>query len=183
MKAIAGTLALLSATIGAACGRSDRLASQSSCPASWRREWTADSTIALCVEPAFVRNDAHTWQRPERIVGAPPRDFFSVELVNWPDDSASLQHWPPRLASAPDCQADCITVDSATSHTDRWAGVEASTEIGLASGGVAGLRRRPVMVSGWTLSSRRRGFAQGWAALPVTLDTLRQMLRTVQVVR
>ena len=120
----------------AACIRPGR-----SCPASWRREWTADSSIALCVEPAFVRKDVHTWQRPEGKEGAAPRDLFSVELVTWPDDSASLQHWPPQLASGPDCRADCITADSATSHTDRLAGLEARTEVGLISGGVAGLQR------------------------------------------
>jgi hypothetical protein len=37
------------------------------------------------------------------------------------------------------------------------------------------------MASAWIISPTRRGFAQGWSALPATLDTLRQMLRTVHV--
>ena len=60
-------------------------------------------------------------------------------------------------------------------------GDDAATEIGLATGGLAGLTRRPVMVSGWVVSKERRGFAQGWTAQPATLDTLRLMLRTVRL--
>jgi hypothetical protein len=104
-------------------------------------------------------------------------------VIRWPDDSAALGHWPPRLGSDPECQADCITVDSSAIHTDRWSGMEAHTETGRISGGLAGLQRRPVFVSGWVIASDRRGFAQGWATLPTTLDTLRQTLRTVRVGR
>ena len=120
--------------------------------------------------------------RPSRTRGAPPIDFFSVEVIAWPADSASVGRWPPTLAPEPGCQFDCITVDSATKHADAWDGMTAHTQVGLASGGVAGLRRRPVMVSGWVIANDRRGFAQGWAAKAVTLDTLRQALRTVKVI-
>jgi hypothetical protein len=137
--------------------------------------------VTICLPAGFVRREEHTWMRPARVSGAPPIDFFSVEVIAWPADSASVGPWPPTLAPEPGCQFDCISVDSATKHEDAWGGVTARTEVGLASGGVAGLRRRPVMVAGWVISNDRRGFAQGWAANAVTLDTLRQALRTVQV--
>lgn len=164
------------------CARPERTASIA-CPESWVRRWTADSSIALCTPSGFIPLDDHTWQRPSPTTGEDLADFFSVETLRWPDDSAAVRSWPPRLASLPSCRADCITVDSSTSYRDKWAGFDASTEIGLASGGIAGLQRRPVMASGWVISSDRRGFAQGWTALAATLDTLRQMLRTVRINR
>lgn len=151
------------------------------CPARWRRHASSDSTVTICLPAGFVRREEHTWMRPSRVSGAPPIDFFSVEVIAWPADSASVGPWPPTLAPEPGCQFDCISVDSAMKHADAWGGVTARTEVGLASGGVVGLRRRPVMVAGWVISNDRRGFAQGWAANAVTLDTLRQALRTVQV--
>jgi hypothetical protein len=151
------------------------------CPARWRRQAAADSTVTLCLPAGFVRREEHTWVRASRVKGASPIDFFSVEVIAWPADSASVGPWPPTLAPEAGCQFDCIAVDSATRHADAWDGVTAQTETGLASGGVAGLRRRPVMVSGWVIGNDRRGFAQGWAAKAVTLDTLRQALRTVKV--
>jgi hypothetical protein len=138
--------------------------------------------VTICLPAGFVRREDHTWMRPSRTRGAPLIDFFSVEVIAWPADSASVGPWPPTLAPEPGCQFDCITVDSATKHADAWDGVTARTEVGLASGGVAGLRRRPVMVAGWVVANDRRGFAQGWAAKAVTLDTLRQALRTVKVI-
>lgn len=176
-------LALAAGAGLAACSRGDRATALAECPSGWRAEWTADSSLSLCVEPGFARADVHSWQRLDPTAGAEPRDFFSVEIVAWPEDSASLRTWPPRLGSAVGCKADCITADSSAVQTDTWAGAEAHTETGLISGGLADLRRRPVFVSGWIVSAKRRGFAQGWAALPVTLDTLRQMLRTVRVHR
>jgi hypothetical protein len=152
------------------------------CPTRWRRHASSDSTVTICLPAGFVRREDHTWMRPARTRGAPPIDFFSVEVIAWPADSASVGPWPPTLAPEPGCQFDCITVDSATKHADAWDGVTARTEVGLASGGVAGLRRRPVMVAGWVVANDRRGFAQGWAAKAVTLDTLRQALRTVKVI-
>jgi hypothetical protein len=163
------------------CGRPGDSGAGAECPATWQRTSTADSSLSLCLAPAFVQSDAHSWQRLDPARGADPQDFFSVEVIRWPADSASLRHWPPRLGSDPECRADCITVDSADTQTDRWDGMEAQTETGRISGGLAGLQGRPVFVSGWIIAGDRRGFAQGWATLPVTLDTLRQMLRTVHV--
>jgi hypothetical protein len=163
------------------CGRSQQAAAAPVCPAAWARSATADSSLTLCLAPGFIRLDTHTWQRSSPQTGEDLADFFSVELLNWPADSASVRGWPPRMASSNSCQADCITVDSTVVHQDQWSGFDAHTEIGLASGGLAGLSRRPVMASGWIISDTRRGFAQGWSAMPATLDTLRQMLRTVQV--
>lgn len=176
-------LAGFAGTAVAACAGSDSPPALGDCPAGWQRAWTADSTVSLCAAPAFVQSEAHSWQRLDPAQGPDPRDFFSVEVIRWPDDSASLRHWPPRLGSDPGCRADCISVDSSATLTDRWNGAEAHTETGRISGGLAGLQRRPVFVSGWIIASDRRGFAQGWATLPITLDTLRQMLRTVRVVR
>jgi hypothetical protein len=135
------------------------------------------------VAPGFTRLDDHTWQRTSPKTGEDLADFFSVELVQWPEDSASLHQWPPQLASGPACKADCITIDSGSSYHDKWTDFDAQTEIGLATGGLAGLQRRPVMVAGWVVSNDRRGFAQGWTAQPATLDTLRSMLRTVRIVQ
>ncbi|HEV8198166.1 MAG TPA: hypothetical protein VGP87_16100 [Gemmatimonadales bacterium] len=164
------------------CGRAEQAASAPpACPADWPRSATADSTLTLCLAPGFTRLDAHTWQRSSPSTGEDLADFFSVELLDWPADSASVRGWPPQMASSDSCQADCITVDSADVHQDQWSGFDAHTETGLASGGLAGLSRRPVMASAWIISATRRGFAQGWSALPATLDTLRQMLRTVHV--
>ena len=183
MNGFTGTLAVVAACCAVSCARTDSSENAADCPERWQREWTADSALALCVVPGFVQSEAHSWQRLDPALGPDPQDFFSVEVVRWPDDSASLRHWPPRLGSDPECRADCITVDSSAAHSDRWAGVEAHTETGRISGGLAGLVRRPVFVSGWVIAGDRRGFAQGWATLPLTLDTLRQMLRTVRVVR
>jgi hypothetical protein len=163
------------------CGRSEQAGLGAACPDAWAKSATADSSITLCLAPGFARLDAHTWQRSSPTTGEDLADFFSVELLDWPADSASVRGWPPRLSSSDSCQADCITVDSSTVHQDRWAGFDAHTEVGLASGGLAALKRRPVMASGWIISGTRRGFAQGWSALPATLDTLRLMLRTVHV--
>lgn len=179
MAALAGAT-LVTALLG--CARPERTAS-TVCPESWVRRWSADSSIALCTPPGFAPLDDHTWQRPSPTTGEDLADFFSVELLRWPEDSAAVRGWPPRLASLPSCHADCITVDSSSTYSDKWAGFDANTEIGLASGGVAGLQRRPVMASGWVVSKDRRGFAQGWTAIPATLDTLRLMLRTVQIAR
>jgi hypothetical protein len=179
MAALAGAT-LATALLG--CARPELTAS-AACPESWAHRWTADSSIALCTPPGFAPLDDHTWQRRSPITGEDLADFFSVELLRWPDDSAAVRGWPPRLASLPTCRADCITVDSTLTFRDRWGDFDAHTEIGLASGGVAGLQRRPVMASGWVVSNDRRGFAQGWTALPATLDTLRQMLRTVRGTR
>ncbi len=183
MNPVGGVVAIVVASSLVACARGDRLSAGSECQTGWHRAWTTDSALTLCVEPAFVQSDTHSWQRLDPSAGADPRDFFSVEVVRWPEDSASLRHWPPRLGSDSGCQADCITVDSSTALTDRWAGLEAHTETGRISGGLAELQRRPVFVSGWIIAGNRRGFAQGWAALPLTLDTLRQMLRTVRLAR
>ncbi len=179
-----GSLAGIMVTLGLlGCSRSEQTASAAACPAAWARTATADSSITLCLAPGFSRLDAHTWQRSSAATGEDLADFFSVELLDWPADSASVRAWPPRLSSNDSCQADCITVDSSTVHQDQWSGFDAHTETGRASGGIAGLSRRPVMASGWIVSSTRRGFAQGWTALPATLDTLRQMLRTVHITR
>jgi hypothetical protein len=175
-------LALMAGMVaGGAAAQDGRSPVANDCPARWRRHASSDSSVTICLPAGFVRREAHTWMRPSRVRGAPPADFFSVEVIAWPADSASVGRWPPSLAPEPGCQFDCITVDSTMQHRDAWDGVTAHTEIGLASGGVAGLRRRPVMVSSWIVSSDRRGFAQGWAAKAVTLDTLRQALRTVKV--
>jgi hypothetical protein len=179
----ARTLPILAVAMLLACARTEGSGEVAECPASWQRAWTADSSLSLCVAPAFVQSEAHSWQRLDPAQGPDPQDFFSVEVIRWPDDSASLRHWPPRLGSDPECRTDCITVDSSTVHADRWSGLEAHTEVGRISGGLAGLQRRPVFVSGWVIASDRRGFAQGWATQPATLDTLRQMLRTVRVDR
>lgn len=181
MNRFAPLLAFLAVAPVGGCARSDSPGELAECPAGWQRAWTADSTLSLCAAPAFVQSEAHSWQRLDPTQGPDPQDFFSVEVIRWPDDSASLRHWPPRLGSDAECRADCITLDSSATHTDRWSGVEAHTETGRISGGLAGLQRRPVFVSGWVIASDRRGFAQGWATLPMTLDTLRQMLRTVRV--
>ncbi len=154
-------------------------AAQTDCPAGWSLQPSADRRLSLCLPAGFVRREAHTWMRPGNIPGAPPVDFFSVEVIRWPANSASVGSWPPRLAT-PGCQVECIRVDSAVTHADEWSGHSARTEVGLASGGAAGLTRRPVMVSGWILADGQRGFAQGWAARAITLDTLRQVLRTVK---
>ena len=176
-------LAVLAGCAVAAAGWTGREANatQGDCPARWRRHASADSSVSLCLPAGFVRRESHTWLRPARTAGRPPIDFFSVEVIDWPADSASVGYWPPRLAPESGCQFDCITVDSITKYPDAWDGFTADTEVGLASGGVAGLHRRPVMVSGWIISKDRRGFAQGWAAKAVTLDTLRRALRTVKV--
>jgi hypothetical protein len=179
MVALAGVM-LGSALLG--CARPERTAA-AACPESWVRRWTADSSIVLCAPPGFLPLDDHTWQRPSPTTGEDLADFFSVELLLWPDDSAAVRGWPPRLASLPTCRADCITVDSSFTYRDKWGDFDANTEVGLASGGVADLQRRPVMTSGWIISGNRRGFAQGWTALPATLDTLRLMLRTVRITR
>ena len=182
MNRMAG-LAGVSLAVGLlGCARPERSAS-AACPGSWARRWTADSSIALCTPAGFAPLDDHTWQRPSPTTGEDLADFFSVELLRWPDDSAAVRGWPPRLASLPSCRADCITVDSSSTYRDQWGDFDAHTEVGLASGGVADLQRRPVMASGWIVSSARRGFAQGWTAMPATLDTLRQMLRTIRITR
>jgi len=103
-----------------------------------------------------------------------------VKLLSWPKDSA-FGSWPPHLASGASCFADCATADSVVIHRDTVAGVEVAAEVGLVTGGFPGFRRRPFLVTGWTVSNASRGFAQGWAMNPKTLDTLRAMLKSVRL--
>ncbi|MEO8448366.1 MAG: hypothetical protein ABI647_01175 [Gemmatimonadota bacterium] len=137
--------------------------------------------MSLCLPPGFVGHDAHSWRRPAKVTGRGPSDFLSIEMLAWPDDSISVRFWPPRLAAGIGCEADCATVDGFSAQIDRWSGFAARTETGLGTARSAGFRLRPVMVSGWIISSDRRGLAQGWAASPAALDTLRLMLRSVVV--
>jgi len=164
----------------AACSRDRPVAATPDCPSSWRAAWSSDSTTSLCVPPDFVVAGASAWGRPG--VGTSFVDFLSVELVSWPRDSMSLGgQWPPHVASGANCLADCATADSMTVHVDTIAGKEGRTEVGLASGGMPGFRRKPVLEAGWIVGDSVRGFAQGWATQAATLDTLRAMLRTVRL--
>ena len=163
----------------AACSHGRPVAAAPDCPSSWRAAWSSDSTTSLCVPPDFVVAGASAWGRPG--VGTSFLDFLDVELVSWPRDSMSLGgQWPPHVASGANC-ADCATVESLTVHIDTIAGKEVRTEVGLASGGIAGFRRKPVLEAGWIIGNSMRGFAQGWVRQAATLDTLRAMLRTVRV--
>jgi hypothetical protein len=169
------TILSVLAGVAAGCG-SQQHAALPSCPPTWRADWVGDSTAALCIPPGFERFDATSWHR-----GQPADDFFSVEFLQWPDDSASLHAWPPHLGSGPDCLGDCSRVDSLGVHVDSIAGMGARTEVGLVSGGLPGWQRMPMFRTGWILSADRRGFAQGWARGPLTIDTLRQAVRTLQL--
>jgi len=162
-----------------ACSRGHPIAAAPECPSSWRAAWSADSAIALCVPADFVRAGSSAWGRPG--VGTGFLDFLSVELLSWPGDSASLSQWPPHVASPTNCLADCATADSLTVHIDTIAGEEVRTEVGLASGGMPGFRRKPVLEAGWIINGSVRGFAQGWTRQAPALDTLRTILRTVRL--
>ncbi len=172
--ALLGTLG----TAGA-CGHRPPVASRPDCAADWTPAWEGDSTLALCVPPGFQRLKDYAWGR--QAPGGWARDFVSVELLQWPEDSASLHSWPPHLASPPTCRADCGTVDSLSVHADQVAGSEARTEVGLVSGGMPGFRRQPMFRMGWVVGAGRRGFAQGWAENAATLDTMRMAVRTLTI--
>ena len=148
------------------------------CISTWHPVWTADSSVALCIPPDFVSAGPNAWGR--RKANGAFADLLSVQLLSWPQDSTTLSGWPPHLASGPNCLADCATADSVTVHRDTVAGVQVSTEVGLVSGGEPGFRRHPFLVRGWTLTNTSRGFAQGWTTNPATLDTLRDILKTVR---
>jgi hypothetical protein len=173
------------------CRHQPTVASQPDCLPGWNADWGPDSAFALCLPPGFVRRTEHgagkptaAWSRPN--ADGPARDLLRVEILQWPEDSASFVRWPPRLASPPACfegGADCTTADSVSVYRDSVAGHEARTEVGLLSGGYSGMRREPWMVSGWRISPSRRGFAQGWARVGAVLDTLRMAVRSVRVVQ
>jgi hypothetical protein len=162
-----------------ACKIARTVAPAPQCISSWHPVWTADSSVALCIPPGFVLKAPDAWGRPR--TNGTFSDFLTVELLLWPEDSATLSRWPPHLASGTNCLADCATADSVVIHRDTVAGTEVAVEVGLVTGGYPGFRRQPLLVVGWTVSNTRRAFAQGWAVNPTTLDTLRNMLKTVSL--
>jgi hypothetical protein len=176
MRILIGPLVFV---IAVACTQSAVRPRAPDCEPGWQTAWSADSGLALCVPPAFARGEGLSWQR-----GGPGGDFFSIDVIDWPADSNGYQSWPPRLASSPSgCEVHCITVDSLVVHSDRVAGAEAQTDVGLVTVGAFGFQRTPMFKTWWVFSANRRGFAQGWARNPVTLDTLRQALSALQVGR
>lgn len=179
MSKLASLSLLVVVGFGAGCRSAPRVATLPECPPAWNAVRSADSTVALCLPSTFVRRDPDGWGRPGP--PAPAEDFLSVEHLRWPEDSESLHRWPPQLASAPGCWADCATADSVSVYMESIAGFSARTEVGLVSGGAPGFRRKPMFRSGWVLSPTRRGLAQGWAGAASTLDPMRIALSTMRV--
>ena len=151
------------------------------CPAGWLRHSSADAAVSLCLPGDFVQAGDDAWVRPAPARQLPTTDFFSLKLLRLPGDSAAAEPWPPRLVAESGCTADCFSADSVVVHQDTLPGAEATTSIGLISGGIAGFNRRPTLVSGWIASDHMRVLAQGWSHTAATLDTLRQALRSVTV--
>jgi len=174
MRLMSGLLALAACSSGPPPTTAD-------CPAGWSRHSTGDAALSLCLPGDFVQAGDDAWVRPAPAQQLPTTDFFSVKLLRMPDDSAAMQPWPPRLVAESGCTADCFSADSVVVHQDTLPGAEATTSIGLISGGIAGFNRRATLVSGWIASDRMRVLAQGWSHSAATLDTLRQALRTVTV--
>lgn len=177
---LAGVLCL--SAPGWACVK-DRPLDQSSanCPPTWTRQSAPDSAVRLCTLPSFQPKASrlprsYAWQRP---AGGPgDSDWVAVALVK---DSAGHEAWPPPLSSAAGCLTDCYTVDSSVVHTDTIAGTAVRIETGLVSGGNEGAHGAPRLVGGWETPGRTRVLLVGAARVAATLDTLRAMLRTLEV--
>lgn len=151
------------------------------CPPSWTRDVAEDSTVRVCLPPSFQPREsrfvgAHVWERPGRAPG--DSDWVAVVFAT---DSTEHPTWPPPLASAAGCQTDCYTVDSNVVHTDTIAGFTVRVETGLVTGGFEGATRAPRLVGGWIAPDRIRIMVVGAARVAATLDTLRAVLRTVEI--
>jgi hypothetical protein len=166
-------------TLQVACSHAPAAIALPICPTPSYRDWNGDSTLAICVPPGFARIDHDSWARPR--VQSAAKDLFSVELLDWPDDSAMMREWPIHLDPSLGCLADCFSYDSMAIHTDTAAGVTVHTETALLSGGFAGVRREPHLVMSWELAGGRRGIALARTAIPATLDTLRAAVRSLWV--
>lgn len=151
------------------------------CLAPWQVAWASDSSFHLCLPPGFAARESGVWARPRH--GSAGLDLIAVELLRGAAEFADTSTWPPRLMSSPAGVADGIVAEDVTTYVDPVDGVEAHTEVGLVSGGFAGMRRLPFFRSGWRSSADAGGYAQGWAAERATIDTLRMVLRSVHVRR
>ena len=162
-----------------ACSRPRSVAMELQCLPNTLAVWSADSLIALCVPSDFVPGSTGGWGRPG--VGTSFHDFISLEVLTWPRDSTSIGQWPPHIASGSNCFADCATADSVRVHDDSIAGFRAQVETGLASGGIQGWRRKPFLITGWTVSDSLRVYGYAWARRSATIDSLRVLLSTVRL--
>ena len=163
----------------AGCQPPPRIAAAPSCDLAWPAAWSADSTMALCLPPGFSPHGENAWGRPSA-AGGLPVDFLTVARL---PSAAAVTDIAFGLASDSTCVADCMAVDSLRAHLDTVAGNVTRTETGLVTGGFAGLRRKPTVQISWAVSPDEHGFAQGWAANPATLDTLRQAVRTLRLAK
>lgn len=182
MRRGAAALGVAVGLAGGACARPDRpVSSAAPCPAEWTAQVSVDSLVGLCMPGGFhpgatAIRGSYVWKRPGGSPG--DTDWVAVAVVA---DSAQAQAWPPPLASAADCRADCYTVDSAMVHTDTMGGTPVRVETGLVSGGNEAAQRAPRLVGGWITPRRTRILVVGAAGLRATLDTLRTALRTLRV--
>lgn len=149
------------------------------CTGGWEQTWGPDSAFSLCTPPGFKAMEPGVWSRPRPESAAV--DFLAVALLQDAIAYDTPPGWPPKLAPPRDCSVDCWVADSVTVHLDSIDGHQVRTEVGLLSGGAFGMRRDPHLVTGWRGPDGSGWYAQGWAAVPATLDTLRMALRSLRL--
>jgi hypothetical protein len=169
-------------SVGTSCrSRAPTVATRPRCERGEVASWSTDSAIAVCLPPGFhpvVGESGHVrWERGD--IRSRDRAWLSIDVDSSNDSS---NPWPPALGNPSGCLADCGSADSVTRYRDTVATGVAVVEVGLVSGGFAGLRRQPMMVAGWELPRGRRVWVNGYAAESPTLDTLRRAVRSVQLV-
>jgi hypothetical protein len=162
---------------------SPRVASAPSCGPGNQPAWASDSAVVLCLPEDFrsapLTSATHTrWERSSGPDSA--RAWLSVSI----DTSATPEEpWPPHIASAAGCVVDCTRADSIVPHRETILGSVVEVETGLATGGVAGLRRQPMLVAGSALGAYGRIWIHGYANSALALDSLRRLLPTIRVAR
>lgn len=175
---------LLAASVASGCAKSgEQQTVNPTCISPFRRQYSADSGLSICLPPRFTAAPSHgvgavRWERGD--IQAGDRAWLSITVDRSDTPSA---RWPPQLASAADCKVDCMTVDSAVQHTDTAVARTIISETGLATGGIAGFQRQPLLFAGWILPGGGRVWANGFATRGAALDTLRAALATVMIGR
>lgn len=175
--------------IAAACATGEANLASPVCPSKeWQLETAAAGALALCIPPGFERTSDResraTWQRVAiGATGLVPHDFFSIELVSIEQILEEPTPWPPSLVGdTTRCLADCGSTDSLVIHWDSVGSRLVRVEVGLANGGVAALRRQPILQSSWPVDTRHWVFFQGMAEKPSAFEQFRQALSTVRLV-
>ena len=161
------------------CATEARVAPRPDCSAPEIAAWTLDSAAALCLPPGWRRLGDYRFGTPR--ADSPVDDWFTLHVLAWPAESASISGWPPRLESTPSCQLHCSTAENVRVYLDTIDARVARIETGIVTGGNPSLHRKPMLKFGWVVNDDYRVFGLAIVEHPASLDTVRRVLRSVRV--